>query len=487
MVGSIATSTGVISSLPPIQSAEPRESCTMVDHWIHNCVSSHDTCAKTIRGNILDDRRGTELPTRILLVGRSSDQDLIYLKEPCNEVGRYCALSYCWGQPGRHPPKTTRENFHKHLAGISVSSLPRVFRDAVFLTRALGVDYLWIDSLCIVQNDEDNRDWHQESVKMGKVYEKAYLLIAAAGAKDSTEGLFATRSDLSASVEVPFYHAGAEIMGGFRIAMSSLLEEKPSFGPLRYRAWAFQEWHLARRIVFFMPGGMSWMCRRDEYNERGYDFDLRSDVDLIRPGSTFSWLCCLEQYSRSRLSVFTDRLPAIQGIATELQEARHGTYSTGVFTTDLEKQLVWVCYPNGRRHEDQPNLPSWCWGSLGGPKIYLAGFILSEDEFEASNVITPVSLGPNSNTISVNGVLNYAWVSEQPLQEPCLLHVHALPDGGWFFPEKNFLDCDISAFPLWTDQHKSAIFGIAMFDRSQAREVFILPLISTMRDDDDPL
>src|SRR3569833_3393889 len=78
MVGSIATSTGVISSMQPIQSAEPRESCTMVDHWIHNCVSSHKTCTKTKHGNKHNKQKSTELPTRILLVGRSSDQDLIY-------------------------------------------------------------------------------------------------------------------------------------------------------------------------------------------------------------------------------------------------------------------------------------------------------------------------------------------------------------------------------------------------------------------------
>src|SRR5438034_1924444 len=67
-------------------------------------------------------------------------------------------------------------------------ALPKTFQDAVLLTRALGVRYLWIDSLCIIQDDE--KDWKRENPKMGEVYQYATITIAAAHARDSSEGCF---------------------------------------------------------------------------------------------------------------------------------------------------------------------------------------------------------------------------------------------------------------------------------------------------------
>ncbi|KAK3316863.1 heterokaryon incompatibility protein-domain-containing protein, partial [Apodospora peruviana] len=117
--------------------------------------------------------------------------------------GNYCALSYCWGpKGGKSHMLTTTENVDHHLSnGMEVSRLPKTFQDAVVITRELGVRYLWIDALCIIQGDK--ADWAAESARMADVYGNAYLVIAASGAADPCEGSFSRRLPSPVAVEVP--------------------------------------------------------------------------------------------------------------------------------------------------------------------------------------------------------------------------------------------------------------------------------------------
>ncbi|EMD68557.1 hypothetical protein COCSADRAFT_134413, partial [Bipolaris sorokiniana ND90Pr] len=125
------------------------------------------------------------LPHRVLAI-YTDHVKLVETKD--GQTGCYVALSHCWGNPENHPLKTTKENYTERLAGIPLEELPKTFRDAVKITKHIGVKYLWIDSLCIIQDDIE--DWKQEAAKMGAVYEYARLTIAAADARDSTEGCF---------------------------------------------------------------------------------------------------------------------------------------------------------------------------------------------------------------------------------------------------------------------------------------------------------
>ncbi|ORY13348.1 heterokaryon incompatibility, partial [Clohesyomyces aquaticus] len=103
---------------------------------------------------------------------------LVETKE--GQTGCYVALSHCWGSPENHPLETTKENYGERLAGVPLENLPKTFRGVVKITNHIGVKYLWIDSLCIIQDDTE--DWKQEAAKMGAVYEYARLTIAAADA-----------------------------------------------------------------------------------------------------------------------------------------------------------------------------------------------------------------------------------------------------------------------------------------------------------------
>lgn len=120
-----------------------------------------------------------------------------------------------------------------------MAELPRTFREAIALTRAMRVDYLWIDSLCIVQDDKD--DWERECVTMGQLYERALLVLAAAGSSDSTQGLLDIPRHPELSIEVHPSSPDNQIQGCFNIAVLTDLEASPEGAPLKTRAWAFQE------------------------------------------------------------------------------------------------------------------------------------------------------------------------------------------------------------------------------------------------------
>ena len=126
------------------------------------------------------------LPTRVLDLGENPGKDSIRLYETNKSFGRYATLSHCWGLVG--PLTTTRDTRPQRLQGIALNDLPNTFRDAVLVTRKLGIRYLWIDSLCILQGDKT--DWETESGRMADVYSNAYINLAASSSRDSRGGLF---------------------------------------------------------------------------------------------------------------------------------------------------------------------------------------------------------------------------------------------------------------------------------------------------------
>jgi hypothetical protein len=158
-------------------------------------VEGHEGCK-------FETDQDDETPARILDV-RSPDCAwgirLVAGDTPRLAAARYIALSHCWGMSGP-PIRTTRESLQDYEREVELSALPKSFQDAVTVTRSLGVRYLWIDSLCIVQNDE--KDWEAEASKMSSVYSHAYITLAATEAKNSTEGFGIGPQDASIVVDL---------------------------------------------------------------------------------------------------------------------------------------------------------------------------------------------------------------------------------------------------------------------------------------------
>jgi hypothetical protein len=370
-------------------------------------------------------------------------------------TAKYCALSHCWGPVDKQPLRTTRTTCPCHLHGIPLHQLPKTFKESILLTRSLNIKYIWIDSLCIIQDDA--ADWHFEAGKMADVYRNATLVISASDAKDSTEGLFVTEREHKTVTTVPYIAEGV-VQGTFKIAQLPAYESGPSLSHLNTRGWTFQERLLARRMIFFGREGVSWKCSELEAWERSSYRDLglyESD----------SWLSLLEEYSKKALTHVGDRLHALQGIVGMHQETREDHYHSlyGVWDNDLYKQLLW-------RQNEEPleadalKLPTWTWAATGGTKgwgLHLAG-------------VGSLTSLPRVLQISNSGaLLSSGYISQGPLT------LRSLASGYWFgalprtlsfqnaFLERLILDegPQNRYYRTFTIEGPSAILGIAVFDR----------------------
>ena len=152
-------------------------SIARMKHWVIRCDTDDAKCKV----------HQTALPTRVLNV---SDSQSIRLCETAERPGAYIALSHCWGLPNK-TFLTTHETIADMKAGFAIEQAPATFRDAISITRLLGINYLWIDFLCIIQHD--TADWAREAARMGSVYANAYLTIAAANARNDNDGFLHPR------------------------------------------------------------------------------------------------------------------------------------------------------------------------------------------------------------------------------------------------------------------------------------------------------
>jgi hypothetical protein len=153
----------------------------LIARWIQQCSS--DERHKQLCNNILTV---SHLPTRVLDVSRVQSSGMVYLIQNSQTRERYMTLSHCWGH--YVPIRTTQANLSNMQNGIKLEDLPRTFRDAILVTVDLGITYIWIDSLCIIQDSK--QDWEIESSRMASVYSSSFLNICASYAGDSTVGLF---------------------------------------------------------------------------------------------------------------------------------------------------------------------------------------------------------------------------------------------------------------------------------------------------------
>ena len=142
------------------------------------------------------------------------------------------------------------------MKGIKTSDMPQIFRDAVFITRELGIEHLWIDSLCILQDSED--DWQRESSKMGTLYKNAFLKISAAASTDSTQGIFRQRS-ISRLPPVKIEPCDSDYTSLYVTQfVENIPFEKPQ--PIDSRAWCLQESALSPRVLVYGTELLGWLC-----------------------------------------------------------------------------------------------------------------------------------------------------------------------------------------------------------------------------------
>lgn len=145
---------GHVCSTKPLSSDHSLEAFELIRSWIDDCLLHHDACKTTVSGDAIGENIMPRLPKRVLDIGDAPYSPFVKLVETHGRSGRYVSLSHCWGSITKQPLKTTKDSIKDHLNGIAFKMLPKTFQDAVTVTRAIGIRYLWIDSLCILQDDK---------------------------------------------------------------------------------------------------------------------------------------------------------------------------------------------------------------------------------------------------------------------------------------------------------------------------------------------
>lgn len=330
------------------------DSFPIVKGWLEECDSSK---------HILCNRGPQPLPTRLLYLTDCG----MRLVEPGVQTGYYAALSHCWGS-ANGDWCTTAETLPQHLQLISLDELPQNFKDAVKITRELGLDYLWIDSLCIIQGDE--KDWGSQSSKMADVYGNARVTIAATAASHSHEGFLFKRKPAKQLVGRLWGEDETTYYARIPSAESTLYSS-----PLYKRGWILQEMVLSNRVVHFARDQLFWHCRSTMKSEDGFVNQNRGSTFLgfdSAESARRSWWSWAEDYSRRKLSKASDRYAALAGLTTVFRDGTKLTPKAGLWEQDVHFGLLWcsqTVYIDGADTPApaNPASPSWSWLSINRP------------------------------------------------------------------------------------------------------------------------
>jgi hypothetical protein len=364
--------------------------------WLEHCVINHSNCRvkkRTLHDALLGEV--VALPSRILDVGADGSQELRLLESE-GMKGTYLTLSHCWGDGVA--VKTLLSNLNDYKERIPMRVLSANLRDAVLTTRRLGFRYLWIDSLCIIQ--DSTADWEIEASKMAQIYNHSTLTISASRAPSSDTGFLqgtnAEDDTTCTSGFVPICHP----RGLGRYYLSQRAPESSSYltdverGPLNRRGWTLQERILSRRSIFFGAAQMHWECQTTRYSQNTQlepqEFDkmnggvssLRSILNLggaTGTGATSEqdtlklWYEVLAQFVKRNLTFPDDKLPALSGIVSVFDEAlsrsasgsgtgdedRNSSYVAGLWKQDIPRGLMWIIPP-----QPKMRVPSWSWSCV---------------------------------------------------------------------------------------------------------------------------
>ncbi|KAI1331913.1 heterokaryon incompatibility protein-domain-containing protein [Xylariaceae sp. FL0255] len=369
--------------------------------WLMACQSEHH--GKCWEGF------SSELPTRVIDVGSKSSPNSLKLviTDDMTGVYPYVALSHCWG--GKVSPLLLSTYLDTFKISMVFQDLPANFQDAITITRELGIRYLWIDSLCIIQDSK--RDWEQESKKMGAYYGNSTLTIYALSAEGSTSGILpkVTTSPGPKPVYINvFPDKGAKT--DQQVRLGKLTHEDKSLAhsyvesPLSSRGWTLQESLLAPRHLYFSKHHVYWKCLRGFKFSDGLPPARRTpfttfpslrqilsrgdstDVDISRAEILEDYYSLVETYSARHLTYDTDKLPAFAGLAQRIHQSVSGDYLAGIWSADFHRGVSWYRANKTCRHVSSASryrAPSWSWAVTDEPIVFdLSQELVPNDFFE---------------------------------------------------------------------------------------------------------
>lgn len=372
--------------------------------WFEECVQNHEPCGKTARESVAGH---VTLPNGLIYIPREESEDP-RLVATAGQTGLYLALSYRWGTATI--TKTLRGNLDTHMKSIPAATLSKTFQDAFIITRRLGFQYIWIDSLCIIQDYVE--DWAKEAMQMASIYTNAAMTISASVSDSAYSGLFYPYvTDYSPKLALHSIRGTAVDDFFLTNRVVSSFENDVEKGSLSSRGWYLQERLLSRRILHFGASQLHWQCLSGIWSASSTknpaetscwilnnQFLGASSLPVAKPKETpaiftelrqvyahqphGTWYHMLRDYTARSLTNSSDKLPALTGLAAAFAEKTKDLYLNGLWIHGLPEGLLWsspglgfdgfdsksnFSAPNGYR------APTWSWASLDGKVEYPLG------------------------------------------------------------------------------------------------------------------
>lgn len=466
---------------PPFGGNRTSSNPTLWRQWMRICSENHGQCR-------LGGGNRTFCPKRLVEVipdkrtGTLSWKLTIW-ERPNPSPPEYLTLSHCWGSTLH--TCLTKQNISSFMAASPAAGLPKTYQDAMSVTLSLGYRYLWIDSLCIIQGDSD--DWKAQSAEMGFVYQNTSCNIAATWAREGSQGCFSARDPAMIDPTCISVDVG-EDTEMFDVVYRRKWLDEVAEAPLNERAWVLQERYLSPRQLNFAKGEVYWECRQLSASERHPDdipkplfYPENANIPLSskprldhrgvaqRQALRRAWGELVEKYTASKLTVYTDKMMAIAGLARDMKELLGGdVYLAGMWKNDLHKQLLWSVEefpdPDDGHVSHQANVylaPSWCWPSargkikmdesysdfLGYPTAYLVEVLNSSVESRhASGLYDFVS-----GSLEIRGIALWAPISGLRILEEDQTKASADPIRSSAFA--GGLDTELNFFFYWDEDY----------------------------------
>ncbi|CZR66340.1 uncharacterized protein PAC_16241 [Phialocephala subalpina] len=361
-----------------------------IRQWLDDCLDTHRSCPR---------RCTPELPRRVLNVGTENSPVRLYQSQK-NEKAQYAALSYCWGS-GTQQLTTNTSNFRSYLLALPYN-LPKTILDAVEVCRKVGIPYLWVDALCIIQDDDSDK--LDQMAQMGSIYKNSTITIIAASAEKVTDGFLNGKAN-DPIAQLPIFvdnSTSGTVYLRIRHAENTYSHDEPIF----QRAWTLQELLLSPRALVFDSCQINLKCLEHEF-QPVFETYLEFNVDCpdlpvsvfglvdenlalrrceesreyyLRVTQDQKWTQIIHDYSTRDLTVFDDRLPALAGIATELAKSWNDIYLAGFWKKTIIQHLGWYRNTPYRTGFPRKNFkgvdctkrtgsPSWSWVSAPYPVL----------------------------------------------------------------------------------------------------------------------
>jgi hypothetical protein len=301
---------------------------------LQNCVRNHKCGSRNT---------SVTLPDRVLDVGPFQNKSAghkwdVKLFVSSNTSANYVCLSHCWGKLRKIV--TTTKNIHSHVQGIPWQDLSKTFQDAIVFVRRTGLRYIWIDSLCIVQDSKE--DWMNQSMQMAEIYRNAYITLAATKSSDGDGGLFTYGSpmDQDHPLMISLRESTSTVVTStaekqiFVRQKLTHFQREPEQYPLVNCGWVYQERFLLPRVVHFRHKELAWECQErvtcecaqprsfegaEDIRANAFNYwalaDMPKDVGEDRTPITKMWHRLAEDYTRLSLSEPSDIWPTVGGLA----------------------------------------------------------------------------------------------------------------------------------------------------------------------------